>query len=81
LEINKLKREIQTLESDKITLIKQKETLSIQTRDSERRIFDYVKMNQDNDQKIRQNAIFIKDLVQERDKYKELQEEKEKEIG
>ncbi len=81
MEINKLKREIQTLESDKITLIKQKETLSIQTRDSERRIFDYVKMNQDNDQKIRQNAIFIKDLVQERDKYKELQEEKEKEIG
>jgi hypothetical protein len=81
LEKNKLKREIQTLESDKITLIKQKETLSIQTRDSERRIFDYVKMNQDNDQKIRQNAIFIKDLVQERDKYKELQEEKEKEIG
>ena len=38
-------------------------------------------MNQDNDQKIRQNAIFIKDLVQERDKYKDLLENKEKEIG
>ena len=74
-------KEWKTNNPEKAKLIKQKETLSIQTRDSERRIFDYVKMNQDNDQKIRQNAIFIKDLVQERDKYKELQEEKEKEIG
>lgn len=49
LEISKLKREVQALESDKITLFKQKETLSCQARDAERRIFEYVKANQDSE--------------------------------
>jgi chromosome segregation ATPase len=55
--------------------------LSCQTRDSERRIFDYVRQSQEADDKLRKNAILVKDMASERDKFKKLQEEKEQEIG
>ena len=38
------------------------------------------KLNQDNERKVRENAILIKDLQADRDKYKELSVEKEEEI-
>jgi hypothetical protein len=69
LEISKLKRENQNLESEKVTLIKQKETLSCQTMDAERRIFDYVRQSQELDEKLRKNAILMKDMAAEREKY------------
>lgn len=52
-----------------MTLIKQKETLSCQTRDSERRIFDYVRQSQEADEKLRKNTILMKDMATERDKF------------
>jgi len=40
-----------------------------------------VKQHQENDEKLRKNAILMKDLVTERDKFKQLQEDKELEIS
>ena len=54
--------------------------LTGQAREGEKRIYELMKMRQDGDTKIRENATFIKDLVAERDKYKEMSQSKEDEI-
>ena len=54
--------------------------LSGQTKDNERRIFELVRDKQDLDKKIRENLTLIRDLVEERDKYKRMVGEKEEEI-
>ena len=58
----------------------QKELLSGQTKDNERRIFDLVKDKQEQERMIRENAITIRELVEERDKYKRIVGEKEDEV-
>ena len=54
--------------------------LSGQTKDNERRIFELVRDKQDQDKKVRENVVLIRDLVEERDKYKRIVSEKEEDI-
>ena len=61
-------------------MFQQKEVLTGQARECEKRIYELTKQRQDGDTKIRENATFIQDLVSERDKYKELAQTKEEEI-
>ena len=51
-----------------------------QARESEKRIFELTKQRQDQDGKIRENAAFIRELVDARDQYKKSSEAKEEEI-
>ena len=54
--------------------------LTSQNKDCERRIFDLIREKQDQDKKIRENVILIRDLVEERDKFKHAVSDKEDEI-
>jgi len=54
--------------------------LSGQTKDNERRIFDLIRDKQDLDKNIRENVMLIRDLVEERDKFKHAVSDKEDEI-
>ena len=54
--------------------------LTSQNKDCERRIFNLIKEKQDQDKKIRENVILIRDLVEERDKFKQAVSDKEDEI-
>lgn len=54
--------------------------LTSQNKDCERRIFDLIRDKQDQDKKIRENVILIRDLVEERDKFKHAVSDKEDEI-
>ena len=80
IEVQSLRKQVATLSLDKQTFAQQKELLSGQTREAEKRIYELTKQRQDGDAKIQQNASFIKDLVAERDKYKESSQAKEEEI-
>ena len=80
VEVQSLRKQVATLSLDKQTVFQQKDVLSGQARESEKRIYELTKQRQDQDTKIRENATFIQDLVSERDKYKALSENKEEEI-
>ena len=80
VEAIQLRKAVHELTVAKKECSTQKEILSGQTKDNERRIFDLVKEKQDQDRKIYENVSVIQGLVEERDKYKRVSQEKEDEI-
>ena len=69
IQLRKAIHELQVRHNESNT---QKELLSGQTKDNERRIFDLVRDKQDHEKKVRENVVLIRDLVEERDKYKSI---------
>lgn len=80
VEAIQLRKAVHELQISKNESATQREMLSGQTKDNERRIFELVRDKQDLDKKIRENLTLIRDLVEERDKYKRMVGEKEEEI-
>ena len=77
IQLRKAIHELQVRHNESNT---QKELLSGQTKDNERRIFDLVRDKQDHEKKVRENVVLIRDLVEERDKYKAIVAQKDDEI-
>ena len=77
IQLRKAIHELQVRHNESNT---QKELLSGQTKDNERRIFDLVRDKQDHEKKVRENVVLIRDLVEERDKYKSIVAQKDDEV-
>ena len=81
VEAIQLRKTLHELQITKNECASQKEILSGQTKDNERRIFDLMREKQDCEKKVRENAIVIRDLAEERDKFKRIVAEKDEEIA